>query len=206
MREVQHSPFGPDMTFENLDKLVRMYTDQGYSMLAISKETGISYARLRKLLTSRGLIIRGPGGRVPPGAEHPSAKLQPERRRELEALLLQGHRHTWLAKHFDISRERVRQIAREIGSPTGKELHDKARADRQLQAEAARAKRLEERRVRREEEYDVWRKLWACGKTITEIAHALHLQPGSVSVRIVLLRKKYPEWFPRRRLSRTDPK
>lgn len=72
---------------------------------------------------------------------------------------------------------------------------EKARERRERRAEAERIKF---------EKYAKWRQMWDDGLLVREIAQELGLSEGSVSVRIVNLRKDHPDWFPLRRPSKSD--
>ena len=114
--------------------------------------------------------------------------------------------HNELAKHYGISRERVRQIAKEHQCPSGRDIAQVRREQR----DEAKQTRIMERKIqarrRYEHRYLVWRDLWAQGKSIADIAAIMQTTVGTVGVRIAEIRKKFPSWFPYRlpRITRED--
>lgn len=176
-----------------------LYVAQGLPINRVCERTQQSYGKVRGILEKLKVPIRGRGTYTLRGADHPSSKLLPEDREGLEIELRAGQPHGPLAKAYGISRERVRQIAEGIGAPTGRELQILRRAERLRKKRAVRAQKAEAREAAKQARYAKWRDLWAAGKMIPEMAAELGLKSGSVSVRIVKLRKEYPEWFPKRR-------
>lgn len=176
-----------------------MYVQQRAPINSICQELETSYTTVRAILDSNKIPVRGRGTYTLRGADHPSSKLSSDDLQALETALLGGEEHGPLAAKFGISRERVRQIANGVGAPTGRQLQMMRRLKKQKEKDALRQKRQEAREQDRYERYRPWRDLWAQGYSVKRIAASLCLQPGAVSVRIVNLRKDYPDWFPKRR-------
>lgn len=182
------------------DKMVLdLYVQQGYPINHVCEMTGESYSRIKRTLQRNNVSIRGRGTYTLWGADHPSSKLSHEDRQMLESELLAGRSHGPVSRDYNLSRERVRQIAEAIGAPTGRELQLLRRAERKRKKEAEKKERQRIREQEKEERYRPWRKLWAEGYSVAEMAERLGLNPGSVSVRIVNLRKQHPDWFPKRK-------
>lgn len=134
-----------------------------------------------------------------------ASKLTQEQREELHALIKDPeNRFSVLARRFNISRERVRQIAEEIGAPTGVGRRMvRIRKDAQ-EKESALFQRAHAREQQKDEHYAVWRRLWKEGAKISDIAEYTGLSAKSVGVRITMLRKQHPEWFPYRHSTYED--
>lgn len=187
----------PDMRgFEQT--VLDLYVKRGEPINRVCELTGGSYLKVKNVLKKHEVDVRSRGIYTLRGADHPSSKLSHDQRQSLENELLAGHSHGPLARTYGLSRERVRQIAATIGAPSGRQLQLLRRAKRRRKKEEARRKRAEQRAKEREERYALWRRLWAEDLPIAEMAQRLGLKPGSVSVRIVNLRKQHPDWFPRR--------
>jgi len=179
-------------------QIVDLYVKQGQPINQVCQVTGESYAQVTKILKKNDVKILGRGTYTLRGADHPSSKLSHTGRQDLENELLAGRSHGPLAKAYNLSRERVRQIAEAIGAPSGRELQLLRRAERIRKKEAEKAERQRIRELEKEERYKKWRELWRKGYTVPQMAKKLGLNPGSVSVRVVNLRKKHPTWFPKR--------
>jgi len=180
-----------------IEEIVEAYK-AGVTLKSLCVQTRRSYACLRRELVAREVEIRGPGLALETGSVLPSAKLNPEARRCLEEELIAGHRHAQLARRYGVSRERVRQIAKRIGTPTGRQLQVRDIDRRQAKAVKRREEAQERRNAKKEAFYAPWREMWAAGMPVKEMAARLGLSVGSIGVRTVGLRKQYPEWFPRR--------
>lgn len=101
----------------------------------------------------------------------------------------------------------MRQIAKQIQTPTGRELQALHKRRKDIELKEERTLREQRRRQEIEDKYSFWRQLWREGYTVEEMANKLGLTKGTVGVRIVNLRKEHPNWFPsrrRKRLSRVD--
>lgn len=133
------------------------------------------------------------------------SKLTQEQRDELHTMIMDPeNRFSALARRFNISKERVRQIAEEIGAPTGVGRRMvRIRKDAQ-EKESALFQRVHAREQSKEEHYAVWRRLWKDGAKITEMASYLGLSAKSVGVRVTMLRKQHPDWFPYRHSTYED--
>lgn len=181
------------------EDLVRMYVQDGRTLSDLSSALHLDYQFLRGMLVSRGVTIRGRGHTVCRGSDHPSSKLNKQDRQELEQALLDGQAHGGLARKYGLSRERVRQIALSIGAPTGREIQARQRQARKERQARRKAELEAVRRREKERRYRKWSEMWCSGMTTREIAERMKVSPGTVSVRIVNLRKEYPDWFPLRR-------
>ncbi len=175
------------------------YVKNNDTMDAISKEFNIPYKKLRELLLRFNVSIRGRGSYTPKGSFNRFSKLSSKQFLEVSELLKQKIRHVEIAKQVGLSRERIRQIAIKLGTPSGRQLQ-------MATTEAIEQKKLEKRLARqklRNEALTVkfapWREMWAQGLTIKQIAEKVQMQPGSVGVQVSLLRKKFGDWFPLRR-------
>lgn len=181
------------------DKLLHQYVLECRSLTSLAREYHTNYQQIRRLLTSLGIPIRGRGCSAYRGSAHPSSKLSVDSRNDLETALLAGQPHGELAREYGLSRERIRQIAETIGAPTGRQLQDRRRYERQRR-KLERQQELQELRKREKHlKYRPWREMWAEGVPIKEMARRLGQKPGTVGVRIVNLRKEHPDWFPLRR-------
>jgi len=195
-------PLSPELELAVLE----LY-NQDMSMNAVTKAMGLRYPVVRSILLEHNVPIRGKAVMSPKGSRHPSSKLSEDQRNQLLLDLQLGQTsHNELAKHYGISRERVRQIAKEHSCPSGRDIAEYRREQR----EDARQTRVMERKIlarrRYEHRYLVWRDLWADGKSIADIAAIMGTTVGTVGVRIAEIRKKFPDWFPYRlpRLNRED--
>lgn len=176
-------------------------------MLAVTKAMGLQYPVVRRILLEHNVPIRGKAVMSPRGSRHPSSRLSEDQRNQLLLDLQLGQTsHNELAKHYGISRERVRQIAKEHNCPSGRDIA----AYRREQRDEAKQTYIMERKIqakrRYEHRYLVWRDLWSQGKSIADIAAIMGTTVGTVGVRIAEIRKKFPNWFPYRlpRINRED--
>ena len=173
---------------------------QGLSIVKLSAALSLPYQYVRKVLEYSHVPIRSRVMTSKAGSNHPSSKLSAENREILMALLKKGGtQHSSLAEQFGITRERVRQIAKAIGAPTGRTIKNKMREARQkskLQAQFLSAQQRKDRQVAR---YMPWRELWRQGLKLQEMAQQLNLSYKAMGVRITELRKTNPDWFPYRR-------
>jgi len=179
-----------------------LYVDQGMPISQVTRLLGLRYPTIRQLLEKLGVPVRGRGAYTQKGAAHPSSKLSEELRQKLESELRLGHPHSQLATQYGLSRERVRQIATRIEAPTGRQLQTSRRQARDEKKVEDQGLREQAKIERHDRHYAEWRRLWAAGVSIRGLAEALQLKQGSVSVRIVQLRKTHPSWFPKRRHSK----
>jgi DNA-binding CsgD family transcriptional regulator len=106
--------------------------------------------------------------------------------------------HADIGKLFGVSRERIRQICKAAGHP---DRRDRAKRVTASQREAA---RVERQRIRALKKITPTRMalafadLWKEGKTLGEIAVAMGRTRGSMGVKLVRCRKRYPSLFPYR--------
>lgn len=193
------------------ERVVELYQNQVLPVNTVCRMTGRSYNFVHRVLRQRGIKVRGRAASALHGSAHPSSRLTEEERAELERELLAGQPPGELAAHFGLSRERVRQIGKRLGAPSGRDLLRIRRMERARQQDQRKIEREQLRERDLAERYKPWRKLWEEGLTVREIATELGMidydtdeeecqkKMSAVSVRIVTLRKKRPDWFPRRR-------
>ncbi len=186
--------------FERL--VLNLYQNQGWPINKICKQYNVSYSKIRGILEAHNVPIRGRGTYTLRGADHPFSKLSDEDLESLENDLRGFQSHGKLAKKYGVSRERVRQIAERLGTPTGRELQMIRRYQQKRAAEEAKRRKQAEKEKAKFDKYALWRQMWKDGLKVQDMALELGLSEGSVSVRIVNLRKSYPDWFPLRRESR----
>jgi len=183
-------------------RVLGLYLQEELPISAITDMTGLGYMSVRRILEANRLPVRGRGVYTLKGADHPASRLTREQRAVLDDELMQGLSHSRLSEKYGISRERVRQIAQAIQAPTGRELQRLRRERRDQERRRRQAERADKRQENFENGYQKWREMWDEGLIIPEMARRLGLKPGSVSVRIVHLRKEFG-WFPKRRANFT---
>jgi len=181
------------------DQLVlNLYKDQGWSIKRICLQYRVSYRQVRRVLSQHHVKLRPAGDYTRPGSEHPHAKLTKEQVDQLHADLRANVSHKPLSIKYGVSRERIRQIAQTLGTPTGREL----RAMKKSKKLAETAKERQERQSKQSRakylRYSLWRSMWAEGLHIRDMAVRLGTTPGTVSHRIAMLRRVHPGWFPLR--------
>lgn len=128
-------------------------------------------------------------------------KLTSEQREQLHKdLFSQQFQHAQLARKYNISRERVRQIANKINAPPARLIQQQ----KTLQ-------NINNKKIIKQNKLELYKKLLQVnhlnnvntlsemvlkGLDINEIAKQLNHSPNYISSRICQLRKKYPEKFP----------
>lgn len=180
-------------------RILDLYLKKGWSINRIRRELQTTYWNVKKVLRSAGVAIHPRKSLA--GSAHPSSKLSYEAREKLKSQLQAGRSHSGLAKEYGISRERVRQIAKEIGAPTGREIQKQQRRERRKEEEEQRLSRISQQEEDRYRRYAPWREMWRQGLRMKEMAKKLGLKENSVGVRITTLRREFPDWFPLRRKS-----
>lgn len=183
------------------ERAAQLYSTLGLSVRQVAEIFRLSMRKARALIIAGGATIRPIGGGTdlgPRGSSHHSSKLSPDDRMALETALFSGVTHVALARTYGVSRERVRQIAVEIGAPTGRDLQRLKKAKTEARHLKTQKKRIVERERKFEERYVVWRELWNEGLTVGEIARRFGRSTATVNQRIVKLRNRFPDWFPYR--------
>jgi transposase len=197
---MEHKP--PNQRGSREDLIVKLYHQDGLQPNQVAKMVGCAYSTVMGTLHRRGIPIRKKGVCAPRGSDHPSCKLTAEELNELESELMAGRQKFGdLGIKYGLSRERVRQIAKRLGAPTGRQIQAMTRIARAAQESEAKALAAQARKEARLEKYQRWQALWDRGLTVPEMAAELGMTPGSVSVRIVMLRRRFPDWFQLRRQS-----
>lgn len=140
----------------------------------------------------------------PFGGHCPRWKLPPSEVESLKARLLAGAEpHGELAEAFGVSRQRVEQLARQIGAPTGREVRRRVTAirgcKRQRRTEEEVARATQQAQEAREKRLRVASELWRNGASAEEIGKAIGLTPPAAKVYICVSRRSHPELFPYRR-------
>src|SRR5690606_7534356 len=103
------------------EDVLNLYVRQEMSIKRVSILLGVSYQFIRQTLKKHNVPIRGcdySRDSNPP----PSTKIPGDRYQLLVQELKEGKRHSPLARKYGVSRERIRQIAQTLGTPTGREL------------------------------------------------------------------------------------
>ena len=205
-----------DRTQEDEKKVVELYKNQMMSLNQVCRQVGRSFNFVSRVLRQQGIPVRSRSACALHGSAHPLSKLTEEQRGELERELLAGRSPGELVAHFNVSRERIRQMARKIGAPSGRDVLRAQKLDKAKENEEKKRKRDQLRKEQTKQRYQLWRRLWAEGYTVREMATELGLindemtedecrrKMSTVSVRIVTLRKRYPDWFPLRRQIEKD--
>lgn len=195
---MEHKP--PNQRGSREDLIVKLYHQDGLLVNQVAKTVGCAYSTVMGTLHRRGVPIRKRAACAPRGSDHPSCKLSQEELNELESELMGGRQKFGdLGAKYGLSRERVRQIAKRLGAPTGRQIQAMSRIARAAQESEAKALAAQARKEARLEKYQRWQELWDRGLTVPEMAAELGMTPGSVSVRIVMLRRRFPSWFALRR-------
>lgn len=197
------TPISPELQ----QQLIESYT-AGTSMLRLATQHAIPYARLRQLLVAAGVEIRAASSPTyGASGESPASKLTADAKQSLLAELQLGQeQHVNLAKKYGVSRERVRQIAKSIGAPTGREVQHRRTSERKSKRQEDAQYRANLREQMRRAKYQHWNELWERGLTMNEMAQALgQCSAATIGVRITELRRRYPGWFKLRRGSRAAP-
>jgi len=203
-RQGLNIPATPECPKETEEAVVSARTNSRISVSNLCKLFGLSYFMVRRILR-RYNVFAGDRERVTPsGSDHPCSKLSYEQWKQLEEDLRMGVRHAIAARKYGISRERVRQLAQRFGTPPGRDLQRKERAVKNLTVVKLKTEKSVQRAQALENKYVEWRKLWAEGSYIREIAATMGLDPKLAAVRIVQLRRKLG-WFPRRNKVRQPP-
>jgi len=164
------------------------------SIRMIANQFGVPAAFVRRLLVRNGLEIKPAGSFV---RERTRVKLPDDKLLALRYDLLQGELHATVARNYNVSREWVRQLAKSWGFPTGRDVRANRRNARLQLVIGRQVHDLKTTTVA--DRYVIWRELWAKGYTAREMAVTLSLSPRALAVRICILRKQYPAWFPTRR-------
>ena len=115
-----------------------------------------------------------------------------------------GMTQSEIAELAKVSRERIRQVFKKFGmtakSPFRKKIYDERSQERKRKIQEQRSSRRAERQKIYEEKVDRWSKLWSEGHTLRQMGELLGISRESVGIQLVILRKKEPELFPRRRI------
>jgi len=154
------------------------------------------------LLKKEGYGTLGRGCFIRHGVFHRASKLTAARIQELRDDLKTKPlmNHSELSRKYKLSRERIRQIAMDMKLPSRHRLIEAARKTLEREELLRREKYRETKSIRRFQQTQRLRDYWGAGLEVAEIAKRMGLQPGTVGVRIVTLRKQYPEWFPFRNI------
>jgi len=179
----------------------------GTSVNALAREHQLPYAQVRATLLAAGVTLRSRSEACRFVDNFPTTKLTAEQRETLiDELRLGVKAHSQLAADYGVSRERIRQIAKAAQAPTGRDIRRRIKDLRERETAEQEAKAEQERREKQEERHLLWRKLWAEGKSMSEMAKILNRSPMAIGVRLVELRRLHPGWFPyRRRRAGADP-
>ena len=173
----------------------------GMSINAIRRMLRASYSKIRRALEDQGVAIRPREKAVCAGARNSSSKLTLVEREALEAELRRGEKQfQQLSLEYGITRERVRQIARSVQAPCGREIQRRLRCERLLAKEQLTQQRAEARLAQQTARYKQWQDLWNQGLSLQKMAETLSMSPQSLGVRITELRKAMPGSFPYRRV------
>jgi hypothetical protein len=107
-----------------------------------------------------------------------------------------------LARRYGLTRERIRQIRQELGYPSsqiGRHARTvRARAKRWEQKKLARELRQQQRRAKWLLAVNRLSKRWKSGVLVVKLAQEFGYTHASMTLRIVRLRKQFPEKFPHR--------
>lgn len=173
--------------------ILRLYVQQHLPPAKMAKRLRLSVALVVRLLRKRGVLRRR--GR-PPGTP---IKLSVAARKKLGGELATTMNRD-LARKYGVSRERVRQIRQELGYPSSRVVRRawaaRARAKRQKQEKLVLELRQQQRRAKRLLAVSRLSKRWKSGVLVAKLAQELGVTRAYMHVRIVRLRKQFPEKFP----------
>lgn len=103
-----------------------------------------------------------------------------------------NYSHATLSRQFDISRERVRQIAIKINAPSGRELQKRFRSQREQLIQYQTKLRSDQTTSAAEKIRQAVINMWNHNVSIKYIAKTLGIKPTSAYVYVSRLRTKYP--------------
>lgn len=182
---------------EAKDKIADLYTQNKMSITRIARLLGFTYSEVRWVLKEQNIHVRGSDysrSSNPP----PSTRLTVAQYQSLVNDLKGGQRHAFLSRKYGISRERVRQIASDERTPTGRELQQRDAAERKQKYESQKAIRLSLRRMRSAAPREQLSEMWKSGMAMKEIAAQLGTTPAVIGATIGRYRKRWPSQFPYR--------
>jgi len=165
-----------------------------HSIRMIAHQFGVTPVFVRKVLVRNNLEIK-PATVFIKNRER--TKLAPDKLASLKHDLEAGSLHADAARAYGVTREWVRQLAKQWGLPTGRDARAQMRNQRLQTVIGRQVHDMKTTTVA--DRYTIWRELWDKNYTAREIANTLALSPQAVAVRICNLRKQYPTWFPTRR-------
>jgi hypothetical protein len=151
--------------------------------------------RLRLAVFRVTRFLRG-GGLLRPQGDHSSPqKISLAERQKLEAEM-PTTLDAILARKYGVSRERIRQIRRELGHPSSQVIRHqwtlRDRAQRRQKKKLAR----ELRRANFLAAINLLSKRWMSGLPVSELAREYGVRNNTVQCRISHYRKQFPEKFP----------
>jgi hypothetical protein len=175
--------------------ILGLYVEKRLQPTRTANRLGLPAALVVGFLQRRGVLRRrGP----PPGTPR---KLSVAARRNLEGELATTT-DAVLARKYDLSHERVRQIRQELGYPSSlivrRALAAPARAERREREKLGRKLRRQQRRAKRLLAVNRLSKRWRSGASVAELAQEYGYQYTSMNSHICNLRKEFPEKFPYR--------
>ena len=180
--------------FQSLPNSVAQEYEKGTALADIARRRGCSSQNVRQKLLSLGASIRKAGNNA--GGKRGGGRGQAKRDAEIIRLHVSGVVHPQIAKRFDLTRERVRQIVA-MHSQTPRRTMQRRRRAEEVVKRAAEAR---ERQKKREARLRALSAAWKRGDSITEIAAAFGMRtPNAANSLISYRRKRHPALFPRRR-------
>ncbi len=184
------------------DTVRHLFIRSRWEIKRIAEHLSISPGKVRDLLKREGYGTLGRGCFIRHGVYHRASKLTAAKIQELRTDLKTKPllNHSVLSRKYKLSRERIRQIAMDMKLPSRHRLMEAARKTLEREELLRREKYRESKSIRRFQQTQRLRDYWAAGYEVAEIAKRMDLQPGTVGVRIVTLRKQYPDWFPFRNI------
>lgn len=187
-------PLPPDF-----DDIVRhLFIRLRWPINKIARHLQVSHARVSGFLRATEGKTHGLASSIRQGIYHRRGKLSPKRMEALKHDLLTDPTltHSALARKYSLSRERIRQISVDLGGPTRAQLLAARRKVEEQKRQKRSAQIRDARETKRFQQIQQLKKYWAAGFEVAEIAKRMGLMASTVGVRIVKLRRQYPEDFP----------